>query len=77
MDTFYSSIGNEARAKGYRSVSAYMRAQKRSKALREVWNEYGKPLAIAAVILPFLYIGMVVAIIVLQSITGEYSALNY
>lgn len=76
MDIF-SSVGQEARAHGYKSVSAYMRAQKRARVLREVWSEYGKPFAIALVALPFLYIGMVVAIIVLQSITGEYSALNY
>jgi len=60
----------------YKTLTAQLRAEKRAKALKHFYNEYGKPFLVALVVLPILWALLVLSILVLQP-QAEYERLNY
>jgi hypothetical protein len=60
----------------YKNLSQQLRAGRRQKAIKNAWQEWGKPFCIALVILPILWALLSLSILVLQP-QAEYKRLNY
>jgi len=60
----------------YKTLSEQLKIERRKKAIKNAWNKYIKPLCIAVIVFPFLYILLVGAMLVLQS-EAEYKHLDY